>query len=263
MKKQNKALTQHSNVRTMVLTSLFTAIILIMAFTPLGLIDLPLIKATILHVPVIIGGILLGPRAGAFFGLIFALTSLFKNTTAPALLSFAFSPLIPVPGTGQGSLWALVICFVPRILTGVVPWFVFRGLARLMGRFQKEGACRTLALTVAGALGAVVNTALVMGLIGTLLQDGFANAKGIPVSAVSGGIMAIVLANGVPEAIAAAVLTPAVCLPLMKVFQVGIPAAREDKATEKQASGKESVAPAVEMPQPQQNGDASTAGAEK
>lgn len=254
MKKQNKAPTQRSNVRTMVLASLFTAIILIMAFTPLGLIDLPLIKATILHVPVIIGGILLGPKAGAFFGLIFALTSLFKNTTAPALLSFAFSPLIPVPGAGRGSLWALVICFVPRILTGVVPWFVFRGLARLMGRFQKEGASRTVALTVAGALGAVVNTALVMGLIGTLLQDGFASAKGIPVNGVSGAIMAIVLANGVPETIAAAVLTPAVCLPLMKVFQVGVPPIREDKAAKKQASRKESAAPAKEMPQPQQEG---------
>ena len=233
MKKQSTAPTRHHSVRTMVLTALFTAIILIMAFTPLGLIDLPLIKATILHVPVIIGGILLGPKAGAFFGLIFGLTSLFKNTTAPALLSFAFSPLIPVPGAGKGSLWALVICFVPRILAGVLPWFVFRGLLRLMGRGRAEGTVRTVALTVSGAVGAIVNTALVMGLIGTLLQDGFASAKGIPVDAVAGGIMAIVLANGVPETIAAAVLTPAICVPLMKVFGVGLPMIRQEAEPKK------------------------------
>lgn len=73
----------------------------------------PLIKATILHVPVIIGSILLGPKKGAFLGGIFGLTSLIKNTMMPSALSFAFSPFIPVPGTDRGSLWALVICFVP------------------------------------------------------------------------------------------------------------------------------------------------------
>ena len=50
------------SARELVLTSLFTAVILLMAFTPLGLIDLPIIKATILHVPVIIGSVLLGPK---------------------------------------------------------------------------------------------------------------------------------------------------------------------------------------------------------
>ena len=47
-------------MQELVLTALFAAIILLMAFTPLGLIDLPLIKATILHVPVIIGSVVLG-----------------------------------------------------------------------------------------------------------------------------------------------------------------------------------------------------------
>lgn len=216
---KNKTIQKRSSTREMVLTALFVAIILIMAFTPLGLIDLPLIKATILHVPVIIGGILLGPRAGGFFGLIFALTSLFKNTTAPALLSFAFSPLIPVPGAGKGSLWALIICFVPRILCGIVPYYMYKALHRLFRR-NENTASRMLPLIVAGAVGAIINTALVMGMIRLVLADGFASAKDIPLSAVSSGIMAIVLANGVPEMIASAVLTPAVCLPIMKIFHL-------------------------------------------
>ena len=57
---------QSASVRSMVLLSLFTAIIFLMAYTPIGYIDLPLIKATIIHVPVIIGAVLLGPRQGAF-----------------------------------------------------------------------------------------------------------------------------------------------------------------------------------------------------
>lgn len=51
----------------MVLTALFTAIIIIMAFVPyLGYINLVVIKATLIHVPVIIGSIVLGPKKGGF-----------------------------------------------------------------------------------------------------------------------------------------------------------------------------------------------------
>ena len=72
-------------MQELVLTALFAAIILLMAFTPLGLIDLPLIKATILHVPVIIGSVVLGPKRGAGLGALFGLVSLWKNTMAPSL----------------------------------------------------------------------------------------------------------------------------------------------------------------------------------
>ena len=200
-----------SPMRQLVLTALFAAIILLMAFTPLGLIDLPLIKATILHVPVIIGCIALGPKRGAGLGALFGLVSLWKNTMAPSLLSFAFSPLVPLPGEGHGSPWALVICLVPRILTGVVPWYVFRWAAGLT-RGRAWG--RPLGFVLAGVSGAVVNTALVMGFMGLVLDGAFAAAQGISRDMVNGAILGIVLANGVPEAIAAAVLCGAVCMGL-------------------------------------------------
>ena len=120
-------------LQDLVLTALFTALLLVMGFTPLGLIDLPILKATILHVPVIIGSVLLGPKKGAFLGAVFGAISLWKNTMAPSLLSFAFSPLVPLPGENHGSFWALAICFAPRILVGVAPWFVawgFRSLSK-------------------------------------------------------------------------------------------------------------------------------------
>ena len=63
----------------------YWGLIILMACTPIGLIDLPLIKATILHVPVIIGSILLGPKKGAFLGAMFGLSSMIKNTLVPAL----------------------------------------------------------------------------------------------------------------------------------------------------------------------------------
>lgn len=92
-----------NKIQEFAVTSLFASIIFLMAFTPIGFIQLGVIKATIIHIPVIIGSIVLGPKIGALLGGIFGLTSLINNTVVPALLSFVFSPLIPVPGLGRGS----------------------------------------------------------------------------------------------------------------------------------------------------------------
>lgn len=214
MKKPNIRTT---SVQSMVLTALFSAIILLMAFTPLGLIDLPIIKATILHVPVIIGAVILGPRRGAFLGLLFALTSLFKNTTAPSLLSFAFSPLIPIPGTDGGSPWALIICFIPRILVGVIPFFVVEGLKKVS---KDKFSLYPIWFAIAGAVGSIINTGLVMGLIRVLLSDAFAAAQNIPIHTVGSAIMTIVFANGIPEAIAAIILTTAIGMAVIKATKM-------------------------------------------
>lgn len=220
----NHPQSRSSQAYDLVLLAMFSGILFLLAFTPIGLIDLPLIKATILHIPVIIGSILLGPKKGAFLGFVFGLTSVIKNTLVPSALSFAFSPFIPVPGMDHGSLWALVICFVPRILVGVTPWLVFRGGRLLLGR--KNVAVRTAGMALAAAVGAFTNTVLVMGMIFLVFRQAYAVMRGIPVDAVLGVVLGIVGANGLPEAICAAVITPAVCLPLSRVLKldVGSPA---------------------------------------
>lgn len=204
--------------RELTVMGMFVAIILIMAFTPLGIIDLPLIKATILHVPVIIGSILLGPKKGAFLGFLFGLTSFVKNVMTPSLLSFAFTPTVSVPGTEKGSLLALVICFLPRILVGVIPALVYLGINRALNSMKSNGgkfSLRAVLLAFCGFLGAFVNTALVMGMIYIFFGNAFGVAKGISGSQVVTAILGIVTANGIPEAIVAAIITPVVCLSLM------------------------------------------------
>lgn len=213
-KKQDK-------VKNQVILALFTAIILLLAFTPFGLIDLPIIKATILHVPVIIGSIVLGPKKGAFLGFVFGLSSIIKNTTAPSLLSFAFSPFIPLPGLGEGSVLSLIICFIPRILVGVTPYFTVKGIEfiteKLMGK--KNRAIRSAATTVGAVIGAFTNTVLVMGMIYLFFKEPYASANNIPVDTVLSVILGIVGTNGVPEAIVAAVITTPVCLALETIFK--------------------------------------------
>ena len=72
---------------------MFSAIIILLAVTPIGFINLAFIKATIVHIPVIIGSLLLGPKLGAVLGFVFGVTSLINNTLNPAISSFVFSPL--------------------------------------------------------------------------------------------------------------------------------------------------------------------------
>lgn len=205
---------KNTNIRDMVLTALFTAIIIMMAFIPmLGYINLVVIKATLIHVPVIIGSIVLGPKKGGFLGFVFGCTSLINNTFNPSLLSFAFSPFYSIGEVG-GNFWSIVICFVPRILVGVVPYFVYKGIKHLC---KEKKAGDWLALPVAGIVGAFTNTLLVMNLIYLCFSQEFATAKEIAVDAVYGVILTIIATNGIPEAIVAAVLATAICKALFQL----------------------------------------------
>ena len=200
--------------RKMALLGMFAAIIFILTFTPIGFIQLPFINATIIHIPVIIGSILLGVKFGAALGFLFGLASLIRNTMTPGIISFVFSPFIPIPTADSGSILALIVCFVPRILVGVFPYLVYSGLKKLL----KDNKFEILCLTVAGVVGSLTNTLLVMHLIFLLFRDSFAIARDISIDAVYGVILSIIAVNGVSEAIMAVVFTAAICVPL-KIVQ--------------------------------------------
>lgn len=196
----------------LVLTGLFAAIIIIMAFTPLGYIPLGIINATIIQIPVIIGALFCGPKKGALLGFLFGLTSFIKNTIMPATLSaFVFSPVLAAGMFGaKGVIFSTFICFVPRILVGVVPYFVYVGMRKIC-------KLKTVNFAVAGVLGAFVNTLLVMGSIFILYKDAYAQAVGIAPSAVLGTIGGIISFNGVIEAILSGVIVSAIGLVLNKI----------------------------------------------
>ena len=206
MKTQNKS-------RQISLMAMFAAIIFILAFTPIGYIQLPFIKATIIHIPVIIGAVLFGPKYGAVLGFMFGVTSLINNTIAPTVSSFVFSPLISLPGTDNGSPLALIICFIPRILVGVLPWFVYNAMKKLTGdKFE------AVSFAVAGVIGSLTNTLLVMHLIFFIFRDSYAMVRNIAVDTVYNVILGIIAVNGIPEAIAAGIITAAACVPLKIVL---------------------------------------------
>ena len=195
----------------MVSVALMAAIVIVLANTPLGMIQLPIIKATTVHIPVIIGAILLGPSAGAVLGAVFGICSLISNTMAPTLLSFAFSPFMSTTGI-SGALKAVWISVGCRMLIGIAAGWLWI----LLGKCRMN---HLLALPIVGFAGSMVNTVTVMGSIYLLFAQQYADAREVGVSAVWGLIMGTVTASGIPEAIAAAVLVLALGKALIQVFK--------------------------------------------
>lgn len=196
------------DTRWLTSVALMAAIVILLANTPLGMIQLPVIKATTVHIPVILGSIVLGPMAGAILGGVFGICSMISNTMAPTLLSFAFSPFMSMTGLGGAvkAVWISVGC---RIMIGVIAGWLWILLKK----------CRVnpvAALPVTGFIGSMVNTVFVMGSIYVLLAKEYASVKSVAVDAVWGLIIGTVTASGVPEAIAAAILVAVIGKVLLK-----------------------------------------------
>jgi len=206
---------QWNKTQKLALTGMFSAVIFMLMFMGIGILPLPFMRPTILHLPVIIGALLMGPKFGAIHGFMFGLASMLYATFNPGLTSFIFSPLINLPGTERGSALALIVAFVPRILVGVVAWYVFAGLRRLL-----SPKLAIVNYAVAGIAGSLTNTFLVMHFIFLLFGDTWnaARATPAPADAIYAAIWGIVIANGIPEAIAAAVLVAAIVGALVVVI---------------------------------------------
>ena len=199
---------------SLVQVALFAALIIIMAFTPfLGYIPLGFTRATVIHIPVILGSILLGPKQGALLGFIFGMTSFINNTMNPTVTSFVFTPFYTM-GEIRGGIGSIIICFVPRILVGVIPFFVYKLCNWIL---QKKKTGTLYALGIAGLAGSLTNTLLVMNLIFVFFKESYAAANGVATESVYAFILSIIGMNGVPEAIIAAVIVAFVGRVLLKV----------------------------------------------
>ena len=200
---------KHLDTRYLVSLAMMCAVLLVLGMTGIGFIQLPIIKATTMHIPVILGAILLGPGAGAVLGGVFGLCSIWANTTAPGLLSFAFSPFMTTEGL-PGVLKSLWIALVCRILLGVLAGWFWK-------LFKKVLKKDYVALPVTAALASVCHTILVMGSIYILLAQQYADAKNVAASAVFDLVLGTIVASGIPEAIAAAILVTGIGKALLNI----------------------------------------------
>ena len=110
--------------------ALMVAIVLVMAFTPLGYFRTAGLEITLLMIPVTVGAIVLGPTAGAILGLVFGLTSF---AIAPSSTFGATLVNISVAKT-------FVVCVIARLAAGWVAGLTFKVLDKLNFKYKFEAA---------------------------------------------------------------------------------------------------------------------------
>ena len=197
--------------KTLTLLGVLIAIQVVMTMLNIGLIPLPGIKATALHIPVIVGAVLLGRTEGMILGASMGILSVITNTVQPSLTSFVFSPFVTI-GDQSGNWLSLVVAIVPRVLIGFTAYCTYK----LVSSKDKS---KVFAYAASGIVGSLTNTIFVMGGIYLLFGRQYAVATNHAFGELMGVIMAVIVTNGIPEAITAALLVPAVSKPLSMIFR--------------------------------------------
>ena len=131
---------------------LMTAVLLLMAYTPLGYLNIGPLAITFNVIPVAVSAIVLGPVGGAFAGAVFGLTSFLQcigigGTSAMGAMLFSINPFL-----------AFIQRFVPRLVDGLLLGYIFRGTRKATGNVHISSA-------VTGFCSAFLNTVFFMSLL--------------------------------------------------------------------------------------------------
>ena len=182
----------------LVLTALLTALIIVMAFTPIGYLKAGAIEITFITIPVIIGAVLLGPVGGLFLGAVFGITS-FIQCFGMSTFGVALFSVCP--------LRTAIVCIVPRVLMGWLTAVIFKAISSK----DKTSFVQYLVASIAGPL---LNTILFTGTLLLLfnnapiiiqLKEQFGSTNVMAFAAAFVGV------NGLIEAGVCAVLGTALC----------------------------------------------------
>lgn len=184
------------SVRQIAMIGMLSAISIFLGLTGLGFIPIPPVKATIMHIPVIIGAIVEGPIVGSLVGLVFGLFSMYQNFTAPGPTSFIF--------------WNPIIALVPRVLIGIVAYYVYILLRK---RFKNQ----SISIAIASICATLINTIGVLGLTYVFYLERYSAILKINPQTAGIAIATIGLTNGVPEAIVSAVISVPVIVAIFRI----------------------------------------------
>lgn len=129
--------------------AILIAIVLIMAFTPLGYLKTVGIEISLITIPVAIGAMVIGPGAGAVLGAVFGLTSFYQcfGMSAFGAMLLSINPL-----------YTFLVCVPTRILMGYLAGVLFKG-------FNKVDKGNTVCYFVGGFMTAFLNTLFFMGIL--------------------------------------------------------------------------------------------------
>ncbi len=169
--------------------AILIAVVLIMAFTPLGYLKTAGLEISLIPIPVAIGAMVIGPAAGAVLGLVFGVTSFYQCFG----MSFFGSMLLSI-----NPVFTFIVCVPTRILTGYLAGVIFKILL-------KADKKNTICYFAGGFITAFLNTLFFM----TAIVVFFWNTEYIQSFNPTGAnvfvfVLLFVGVNGVVEVIASA-----------------------------------------------------------
>jgi uncharacterized membrane protein len=187
--------------------ALLVAIILLMAFTPIGYIRITAgLEITLIVVPVAVGAVTLGPAAGAVLGAVFGITSFVRCFGANA-----FGAVL----LGINPFFTFLVCVPTRILVGWLTGLIYSGL-------RKTKLPSSVSLTIANLCCPLLNTTffmstLVLCFYHTEYIQSFVTQLGVQNAFLF--VLAFVGVNGVVEAVVCFVVGTAISAALKKALR--------------------------------------------
>lgn len=201
-------MTNQSKTTQLAILGLMTGVLLLMAYTPLGYLNIGPLAITFNVIPVAICAITLGPVGGAIAGAVFGLTSFLQcigvgGTSPMGAVLFDINPF-----------FAFIQRFIPRVLDGLLLGYIFRGMRKWKNTY--------VACAVTGFCSAFLNTlffmtALILLYGNTEYVQGLMGGKNVIVF-----VCTFVGINAVFEMISSTILTGAVGAALVKARVVPV-----------------------------------------
>ncbi len=193
--------------KKLVILSLLTAITFFLGLTPIGYIRIGPFSITILCIPVLIGVITQGLGAGLFLGAVFGITSLLQVFMGDPLGLFLFN---------ISPLRTIIMIFIPRLLVPVTAYYTLKLLQK-----SSKNVIKRSTYVITSIVGSMTNTFFFLGFLYVLfIPEMVQVAEAFSTTAdnlllVLGGI---VVSNGIPEAIAAAIIVSLVVMAIFLAF---------------------------------------------
>lgn len=187
----------------LVLLGMMTGILLLMAYTPLGYLNIGPLAISFNMIPVAITAIALGPVGGAIEGAVFGLTSFLQcigvgGVSAMGAVLFQINPFL-----------AFVQRFIPRLLDGLLLGYIFQFL-------RARNVSMHLSSAVTGFFAAFLNTLFFMSALVFLFGNTEYMQNLIGGRNIIAFVCAFVGVNAVVEMLAATVITSVVATALVK-----------------------------------------------
>ena len=188
------------------LLGLMAAILLLMAYTPLGYLNIGPLAISFNVIPVAISAVVLGPVGGAVAGAIFGLTSFLQcigvgGSSAMGVVLFGINPV-----------FAFIQRFIPRLLDGICLGYIFKGMRKVSNTY--------VACAVTGFFSAFLNTlffmsALIVMFGNTEVVQNLMGGRNVII-----GCCLMVGVNAICEMVSSTILTAAVGTALSKAHLI-------------------------------------------